>query len=131
MMEPGKLKFAKRKLRVQKCKSSTVTRRAQPPRPPVPKKALLLVPPSPQPIINADILQAKLTGLSKEERKVVKGADKARIARRLAKKARVQSNRHMTLSPDKLGKKRAAYSRPSVKRRVRSDKAVMKMNVKK
>ncbi|KAF9077008.1 hypothetical protein BDP27DRAFT_1254983 [Rhodocollybia butyracea] len=90
-LEPGKLKFAKRKLRVERCKTipggsfkvnaktskqtSAPTHRSSNPSP------------STSSIPKGDPnLGAKLAHLSKDERKSVKAADADRMARRLAKK---------------------------------------------
>lgn len=69
-MDSSKLKFAKRKLRVQRCKSMPKAR--SPPTDIVPH--------------GDPSLGAKLAPLSKDERKKIKSSDVDRIARRLAKK---------------------------------------------
>ncbi|TFK61546.1 hypothetical protein BDN72DRAFT_849568 [Pluteus cervinus] len=95
-MEEGKLKFAKRKLRVQRCKTipgvtipskslstSTTTK------PPNAKIATVTHRrPIPVPVVpkGDPTLGAKLAGMSKYERKEVKATNADRIARRLAKK---------------------------------------------
>ncbi|KAL1744989.1 hypothetical protein HDZ31DRAFT_82256 [Schizophyllum fasciatum] len=71
----GALKFAKRKLRVQRCKTVPGAPKAQAPRTPV-------VVPSGDPTLGS-----RLAGLPKDARKAAKAADAARVARRAAKKA--------------------------------------------
>jgi nucleolar protein 12 len=94
-MEDTKLKFAKRKLRVQRCKTlpggGKVVSAKPPPRPPaVPAKAAPRLQgerPPRTPVPKGDpTLGARLASLSKEERKQAKAADADRIARRAAKK---------------------------------------------
>ena len=82
-LEETKLKFAKRKLRVQRCKilpsstKSSVTAAA-----PKHKEApAAIVIPKGDPLLGE-----KLAGLSKDERKQRKSTDVDRVARRLAKK---------------------------------------------
>ncbi|KAF9223006.1 hypothetical protein BS17DRAFT_707694, partial [Gyrodon lividus] len=82
-LEPGKLKFAKRKLRVQRCKiipgasatkdASSVKSARTPNRAPVPDV------PKGDPSLGE-----KLANLSKEERKQAKASDADRVARRMA-----------------------------------------------
>ncbi|KAF8660915.1 hypothetical protein AX16_001543 [Volvariella volvacea WC 439] len=100
-MEEGTLKFAKRKLRVQRCKTlpgvstkdtKTTSGKAKggkasksaKPGAPTPRKAT-----SSTPIVipkgNPE-LGARLAGLSKDERKKLKASDPERLARRMAKK---------------------------------------------
>ncbi|KAF8886203.1 hypothetical protein BD779DRAFT_1531477 [Infundibulicybe gibba] len=88
-IEEAKLKFAKRKLRVQRCKtlpgaSSTATQK-----PLATSTSATKSRPLPTPIVipkGDPNLGAKLAHLPKEERKQVKSADADRVARRLAKK---------------------------------------------
>ncbi|RDB14824.1 Nucleolar protein 12 [Hypsizygus marmoreus] len=88
-MEPTKLKFAKRKLRVQRCKtlpgSSISTRQGT-----ADSKAAKTRPSAPMPVIMVPkgdpSLGEKLAGLPKDARKQYKSADADRVARRLAKK---------------------------------------------
>lgn len=81
-LEETKLKFAKRKLRVQRCKTlpgskfpATTTPKSEKPAP-----AAIVVPKG------DPLLGEKLAGLSKDERKQLKSTDVDRVARRLAKK---------------------------------------------
>jgi len=98
-MEAGKLKFAKRKLRVQHCKGSSGT--SQPDRGTKGSKKRELIqtataPPqggrssAPYPVLKHvkgdPKLGERLKGLSKEERREAKKSDAVRQARRLAKK---------------------------------------------
>lgn len=136
-LDPGKLKFAKRKLRVQRCKS-------------IPNAASKNVPPSeraqtsnraPVPSVpkGDPSLGEKLVKLTKEERKRVKAADADRVARRMAKKkARIglakqgvplQRERvRKTGTAKKLG---GAPAKKASKGRVRSEKSIAKRNTKK
>src|SRR5258707_15877922 len=86
-MEEPKLKFAKRKLRVQRCKTtqgkgvkhSTTPQKSSSTKTSIEKLA--------HPIPKGDpSLGEKLVGLSKEQRKQRKSTDPDRVARRLAKK---------------------------------------------
>ena len=98
-LDPSKLKFAKRKLRVQRCKTlpgGPKLRASKPVRPSVPSttKSGASKPAPPPRLVPAGNrvpkgnpeLGTKLAHLSKEERKKVKAADPDRAARRLAKK---------------------------------------------
>ncbi|KAH6893661.1 hypothetical protein BKA70DRAFT_1536211 [Coprinopsis sp. MPI-PUGE-AT-0042] len=92
-MEPVKVKFAKRKLRVQRCKSVPGTSLKIKTAPPPSKKDASsssqprLPRPAPVEVPKGDPrLGEKLAGLSKEVRKEVKSKDADRVARRLAKK---------------------------------------------
>lgn len=93
------------------------------------------------PVIKGDPrLGEKIAGLSKEERKKVKATDADRVARRLAKKkAKALADKGVkSKDTDKerirkrpKDKKGAAPEKTKTKKRVRSDKALMKMNTKK
>jgi nucleolar protein 12 len=115
-MEPQKLKFAKRKLRVQRCKTLPGTK--------LPKSATLSTATDRRnqnsgisAMVNRAIavhgvpkgdplLGDKLRTLSKEERKAAKSVDSHRIARRLAKKkARNILQRQGVKALDKAKKK--------------------------
>ncbi|KAI8986067.1 hypothetical protein BD414DRAFT_487523 [Trametes punicea] len=161
-LEEGKLKFAKRKLRVQRCKTlpggpklkaarparvATASSRpgvsasnpGKPGQNPAKAKANAV------PLIPAQVpkgnpeLGKKLAGLPKEERKRAKAQDPERVARRLAKKrakalaekgvkSRVDRERvRKPRSEKNVGKDR----REKPKKRVRSGKAIAKMNTKK
>ncbi len=126
-MEPSQLKFAKRKLRVQRCKTIPGTKlpssvklstnanagtksnsKSENPK----SRASQTHPPTPITVPKGDpTLGAKLANLSKEDRKKAKSSDADRIARRLAKKkARMAMN---------TPKDRALESGGSEKRRER------------
>ncbi|KAJ4463365.1 hypothetical protein C8J55DRAFT_531933 [Lentinula edodes] len=103
-LEPGKLKFAKRKLRVERCKtipggsfkvkvqSTPTTSSSRPNNPNHPSnfKTNRSTPSTPSASISIPkgdpTLGAKLAHLSKEDRKSAKAGDADRMARRLAKK---------------------------------------------
>ncbi|KAF8195586.1 hypothetical protein BJ912DRAFT_957479 [Pholiota molesta] len=77
-LEEEKLKFAKRKLRVQRCKTAPGTKQLVTQRK---ERAPAVVVPKGDPRLGE-----KLSGLPKEERKQIKSTDADRVARRLAKK---------------------------------------------
>ncbi|KAF9267576.1 hypothetical protein L218DRAFT_696497 [Marasmius fiardii PR-910] len=91
-LEPSKLKFAKRKLRVERCKtlpgvSTKLTSKPKPKLSDKSDKKKAGVPSRPTPVPKGDPgLGEKLVHLSKEDRKKAKAADPERLARRLAKK---------------------------------------------
>lgn len=90
-MEPGSVKFAKRKLRVQRCKTlpggSGPKPSLQEERAPNPKSSPSKLKPAAGPIPKGNPeLGEKLAHLSKEDRKKAKAADPDRVKRRLAKK---------------------------------------------
>ncbi|KAI6128796.1 hypothetical protein EDD17DRAFT_1852840 [Pisolithus thermaeus] len=135
-LEPDRLKFAKRKLRVQRCKTipSSVTPAAS-------SKPSTSSSISAAPKGNPSLGQ-KLAHLSKEERKQAKAADADRRARRLAKKkARMaldkQGVRHQGQGRERVRKSAtarksdAARPRKTSKGRVRSEKSLSKRNAKK
>ncbi|KAG5638850.1 hypothetical protein H0H81_009401 [Sphagnurus paluster] len=145
-LEPVKLKFAKRKLRVQRCRtlpgSSTSTRQATAaaPKADAPKRS------APTPIVvvpkGDPALGEKLAHLPKDARKQAKAADADRVARRLAKKkARhamagvggvkvLGKERERTrVSGGAGGAKKVGHG--TKKGRVRSDKSLAKRNGKK
>lgn len=134
-LEETKLKFAKRKLRVQRCKTLPGSK---PPVTATPKSkkqapAAVVIPkgdPS---------LGEKLAGLSKDERKQRKSTDADRVARRLAKK-----KARMALAPGVMtgrgkDRERARKNKSSggtredkkPRRRIRSTESVAKKNTKK
>ncbi|PBK97179.1 hypothetical protein ARMGADRAFT_1026761 [Armillaria gallica] len=135
VLEEAKLKFAKRKLRVQRCKTLPGGRRTTSSAPAGTKNSV-------QPSIPAGdpSLGDRLVHLTKEARKHVKSTDADRVARRLAKK-----KVRLTLGKEGVkmqGKERdrarkkpsSASSRKtntSKSTRVRSDKSVAKKNMKK
>src|SRR6266404_1174100 len=81
-MEAGKLKFAKRKLRVQRCKGGSQTDRGAKGN----KKGTAPSDPAQKHVRGDPNLGERLKGLSKEERKEAKKGDAIRQARRLEKK---------------------------------------------
>ncbi|KAF8443144.1 hypothetical protein L210DRAFT_3161164 [Boletus edulis BED1] len=137
--ELGELKFAKRKLRVQRCKSipnATSAKNASPsklaqtsnrvPVPPVPK--------------GDPSLGEKLAKLTKEERKRVKATDSDRVARRMAKKKARLALAKQGVPPQSkerervrktTAKKPGAPPKKTNKGRVRSEKSIAKRNTKK
>ncbi|KAG6872243.1 hypothetical protein C0995_011665 [Termitomyces sp. Mi166 len=147
-LEPTTLKFAKRKLRVQRCRtlpgSSASTRQATASKPkdkatPNPAAAK---PPTPIFVPKGDpTLGEKLAHLSKDARKQYKSADADRVARRLAKKkarmtmsgVKIQGmekvRERVRKSAGEVGKKKI---NPGTKKgRVRSKKNLAKRNGKK
>ncbi|KAH7322055.1 hypothetical protein B0J17DRAFT_684817 [Rhizoctonia solani] len=160
-MEPGTIKLAKRKLRIQRCKTVPGVSLQKPKSTPRTDKAKdsKKAPendPSPKPdrqkartiksapvIPRADpALGERIRSLSKDERKTVKASDADRVARRLAKKkAKVVSERGARKETSKskasiLGGRpngpKSKKPKPGKSgKRERSDKALMKRNVKK
>ncbi|KAH8104758.1 hypothetical protein BXZ70DRAFT_614196 [Cristinia sonorae] len=157
-MEETRLKFAKRKLRVQRCKTLPGTKTKISGTPTTSKNAKPTADPSrarpnnlsntlTTPIPKGDpALGSKISHLSKEERKDVKKGDADRVARRLAKKAAkakmtlVEKGVKARVSDRERTRKRVKDhlkgpgGKPSgekAKRRVRSDRAVSKLNTKK
>ncbi|KAI0070447.1 hypothetical protein K474DRAFT_1608686 [Panus rudis PR-1116 ss-1] len=155
-LEPERLKFAKRKLRVQRCKTlpggpkvsasqpptkrAAATTSAAPGRPARPAKAIAIPSNAPLPKGNP-LLGEKISHLSKDERKKVKSTDADRVARRLAKKkAKAQmalqekgikakdKERVRKRPKDKMKSKQSGGDK---KKRVRSQKAIAKLNTKK
>ncbi|KAH7885522.1 hypothetical protein F5I97DRAFT_1937698 [Phlebopus sp. FC_14] len=138
-LEPGKLKFAKRKLRVQRCKTMPGASAVKTTSPTKPQRTSQ---PSVPAIPKGDpSLGEKLAGLSKEERKQAKAVDADRLARRMAKKkARMAlANKGVPVQGkdrERVRKKSAAArkhgnSAPPRKTRVRSEKSIAKRNMKK
>ncbi|KZT25420.1 hypothetical protein NEOLEDRAFT_1048640, partial [Neolentinus lepideus HHB14362 ss-1] len=149
-LEESKLKFAKRKLRVQRCKSTTGNatpvktgrlersgERSRAPRIEA-KRPVDLVSAIPK---GNPALGEKIAHLPKEARKQAKASDSDRVARRLAKKkarialvqggvkAQVTERERMRKRPRaKLG---SAPGKESKRKRVRSDKSVFEKNTKK
>ena len=150
-LEQDRLKFAKRKLRVQRCKtlpgapklrttgqksSGTSQQKSRGDGPTRPHTA----PTTPVSVPQGDpTLGNKIAGLSKEERKKVKSTDADRVARRLAKKkARMAMGPAATAGKDRerVRKPKApaggpSKKKPPVKGRVRSERSVAKRNAKK
>lgn len=141
-LEPEKVKFAKRKLRVQRCKNIPACGIPKPkphaPRTPPNANGRRLFPTLPVIPKGDPTLGRQLEHLSKDERKQRKSEDSDRVARRLAKK-KVKS------AMDKAGvkaegrersRKRASDPKkmavaPKVKGRLRSDANLKTRNGKK
>ncbi|EIW59245.1 uncharacterized protein TRAVEDRAFT_147166 [Trametes versicolor FP-101664 SS1] len=154
-LEAPKLKFAKRKLRVERCKTLPGAPKLKsdvPIRPPARTPSSRPDPPhmhsarhGPVPRGNPE-LGAQLAHLPKDERKRAKATDPERVARRLAKKragaladkgvksSRVgEKERERVRKPRPAGGKErgVAKEQQRPKKRVRSGKAIAKMNTKK
>ncbi|KIM73678.1 hypothetical protein PILCRDRAFT_722317 [Piloderma croceum F 1598] len=148
-MDEAKLKFAKRKLRVQRCKTvpgGSITSTLRPTtgdsKSPVSVKPRApAVPISVPSIPKGDpSLGGKLEHLPKDQRKQIKSTDADRVARRLAKKARnalaKEGIKPQVKDRDRV-RKTAAVKKAFIPRkkeskgRVRSEKSVTKRNVKK
>lgn len=130
-MPSQKLKFAKKPLRVQPCKTlpSYVKVHTAPAK--ADKAAKAKQPTGPLPKGNP-LLGEKIKDLSKEERKVVKSTDAERQARRLAKKKHKVATEHketgaVKLAATKAEKGRRAKKVTAKKGRVRSSHALSKM----
>ena len=149
-LEQDRLKFAKRKLRVQRCKtlpgapklrttgqksSGTSQQKSRGDGPTRPHTA----PTTPVSVPKGDpTLGNKIAGLSKEERKKVKSTDADRVARRLAKKKAksladkgVKAKETVKERVRKRPQEKRGVATEKGKRRVRSNKALSKMNTKK
>lgn len=139
-MEESKLKFAKRKLRVQRCKilpkgSTTDTSKT-----PSTNHSAGAAPPIAVPKGDPS-LGEKLSTLSKEERKQIKAADANRLARRVAKKkARmalakqgvpVRGKEKDRERARKTGAVKKAAITPRKQSRIRSEKSMSNRNMKK
>lgn len=141
-LEPGMLKFAKRKLRVQRCRSipSATSIKNVPPSEGVQRTSNRApVPPIPK---GDPALGEKLVELTKEERKRVKAADADRVARRMAKKkARMtlakqgvplqNKERERVRKTGATKKLDCGPPKKPSKGRVRSEKSIAKRNTKK
>ncbi|KAF9242674.1 hypothetical protein BU15DRAFT_86850 [Melanogaster broomeanus] len=140
-LEPGKLKFAKRKLRVQRCKTITGVSAVKSTSPAKSARTSnrAAVPDIPK---GDPSLGEKLVNLSKEERRQAKSTDADRVARRMAKKkARmalakqgvpVQSKeRERVRKPGAAKKIGGVPPKKGSRGRVRSEKSVAKRNTKK
>ena len=139
-LEETKLKFAKRKLRVQRCKTlpSSTTKSPVTASAPKHKEApTAIVIPKGDPLLGE-----KLAGLSKDERKERKSTDVDRVARRLAKKkARMALTSVKSQGKDRerirkmIGQRKSSSGsgkkdgRP--RKRIRSVESVAKKNTKK
>ncbi|KAJ8521664.1 hypothetical protein ONZ45_g1664 [Pleurotus djamor] len=140
-LEEGKLKFAKRKLRVQRCKVIPGTNAKSPSKAGVEKVAGPSKPVAIPSIPKGDPrFGEKLVNLSKDERKKVKASDADRVARRLAKK---KARNALSHTVDPTEKHRTRVRKPQApktgkptkeqprKGRIRSEKAFAKRNMKK
>ena len=144
-LESEKLKFAKRTLRVQRCKTLPSTTPKHPTKQPELVEKPHSTPTKTRPRIDAKsqpkgdpALGKRLAGLSKEERKQAKATDPARVARRLAKKkARMamdkpeKSGMRMRERKDKKAKSFVNTGKKDKKQRERSERNLQKKNVKK
>ncbi|OCH91899.1 hypothetical protein OBBRIDRAFT_727978 [Obba rivulosa] len=145
-LEPEHLKFAKRKLRVQRCKTvpgstkvSKPTKSAKPDAAPASAAKVRKSWPSQSAPKGDPALGTKISHLPKDERKRVKAADADRVARRMAKKkAKVLAEKGVKARPDRERvrkprgeKKGSAAKKDKPKRRVRSGTAIEKLNTKK
>jgi nucleolar protein 12 len=139
-LEEARLKFAKRKLRVQRCKvlpapssKTTPTRLSMSgstrnaPKPPRPSSSSTTIPQVPK---GDPTLGDRLARLPKDERKEVKASDAGRVARRLAKKkARIAlGNQGSKVSGRDRDRTRTRRDKGGS---VRKEKSVSKRNVKK
>jgi nucleolar protein 12 len=142
-MEESKLKFAKRKLRVQRCKmlpKASATEKAAASKAATTSHSAGAAPPIDVPKGDPS-LGEKIASLSKEERKQIKAADADRLARRMAKK-----KARMTLAKQgvpvrgkekdggrmrKTGAVKKAAIAPRKQSRIRSEKSMSKRNMKK
>lgn len=150
-MEQDRLKFAKRKLRVQRCKTVPGSAKITPKFAKItaagklaapsqrPRSASFASPAGPTPRGNPE-LGTKISHLPKDERKKVKAADADRVARRLAKKkAKLLAEKGVKARPDRervrkrVGERKGDTGAQKEKRksRVRSGNALAKMNTKK
>jgi nucleolar protein 12 len=137
-IEEGRLRFAKRKLRVQRCKiitngSSASLTRVATKRPPAHTHTPAVIS---TPLPKGDpTLGAKLAHLPKEERKKYKSSDADRVARRLAKKKARMGMEKGELGKTTLkvqGKARSGLVRKKEsKPRERSEKNLAMRNMKK
>ncbi|KAI0313594.1 hypothetical protein OF83DRAFT_1175533 [Amylostereum chailletii] len=146
-MEEGKLKFAKRKLRVQRCKTLPGGAKAKPSTPgakaPASAKPAVPRPQTRTPVVipkGNPLLGEKLAHLPKEQRKEVKASDADRVARRLAKKKARNALVKAGVKEQNKGRERvrktplerkAAPKHEQKKGRVRSEKSLTKRNGKK
>jgi len=144
-LEPGKLKFAKRKLRVERCKTLPNSLNNAPRDARAPSSASSRsvrpsakhTPPTTVPKGNPD-LGPRLAHLSKADRKVAKAVDPERVARRLAKKkARnalqipEQRKDRERVRKNTAQRKGTGAAAPQKKSRLRSEQSIAKRNAKK
>jgi len=139
VLEETKLKFAKRKLRVQRCKtlpSSTKKSQVTAATPKHKEAPAAIVIPKGDPLLGE-----KLAGLSKDERKQRKSTDVDRVARRLAKKkARMALTSVKSKGKDRERVRKTTSQRKSSsgggkesrsRKRIRSAESMAKKNIKK
>ncbi|KAG2049085.1 hypothetical protein BDR06DRAFT_984558 [Suillus hirtellus] len=139
-MEESKLKFAKRKLRVQRCKILPKGSMTDISKTPSTNHSAGAAPPIAVPKGDPS-LGEKLSTLSKEERKQIKAADANRLARRVAKKkARmalakqgvpVRGKEKDRERARKTGAVKKAAAPPRKQSRIRSEKSMSNRNMKK
>jgi len=141
-MEENKLKFAKRKLRVQRCKTLPGARSSTNTGPKSPAPSRSRAPATPIPSIpkGNPALGSILAHLPKDERKQIKASDADRVARRLAKKkarnvlakqdVKLHSKDRDRVRKSMTVKKASAPRKKESKGRVRSEKSLAKRNVK-
>lgn len=126
-LDHKKLKFAKKPLRLQQCKTLPTIKKPPPTAEPKSKTA---VKPGPMPKGNPE-LGDKIRDLSKDERKVVKSADADRQARRMAKKKmKMAMGKEQERGAVKLdsGRRKDKLAKPKAKKgRGRSAHAISKM----
>lgn len=146
-LEQDKVKFAKRKLRVQRCKNLPANLNSGPSKPqsasssqtpsknPDRRKATLIsIPGVPK---GDPTLGKKLEHLSKEERKQRKSEDADRVARRLAKKkvkAAIEKAESKSQTRERTRKRtdpKKLAAAPKPKRRIRSEANMRNRNAKK
>lgn len=142
-MEESKLKFAKRKLRVQRCKvlpKGSATDKTATSKAATTSHSAGAAPPIDVPKGDPS-LGEKIATLSKEERKQIKATDADRLARRMAKKkARmalakqgvpVRGKEKDMVRTRKTGAVKKAAIAPRKQSRIRSEKSMSKRNMKK
>lgn len=146
-LEPARLKFAKRKIRVQRCKSTAAIEMAKKKKAALTQKEGTSRPandgktkatPLEKPKAGDPELGKRLIGLSKDERKAVKAADADRVARRLAKKKARNQLQQKGVEEDRQPKRKRSTGSAVVKKlhqrpktRIRSEKSNLRKNVKK
>ena len=152
-LEAEKLKFAKRTLRVQKCKTVPGTRlpAASQPQPKAPSKGphgkpsmpsnkakpTSRLPPRTEIPKGDPLLGSRTASLPKDERKAAKAADTTRTARRLAKKkARMTMEKDLPKGKERVRERKKEKGvvnkgKKDAKKRVRSTKSLEKRNAKK
>ncbi|KAF9013161.1 hypothetical protein BDQ17DRAFT_1404729 [Cyathus striatus] len=141
-LEETKLRFAKRKLRVERCKtlpgassktSLSSMSKSKSDKPQAQARPTKVDIPKGDPALGE-----KIASLSKEDRKKVKSADADRVARRLAKKKarmsmgpKVEGGERKRDRKDRKPKEKRNTGRKEGGKRVRSEKSAVKRNVKK